>query len=343
MPYGLGELKPFLPASSLISGFEAGEQLQMSGLKRQAAQEALTREREMTSALQEYKQTGEPAALRGVNPELAMRLQKHLDKQDPESLKGYGKAASFIQRVRGIVTPENWSAVKADIDKQGWLPPGTLPDKVDPQSLQNILYGAETTLSYLKSAPQRITAESRERAARETAASRERVAGIGASSRLGAADISAGARVKAAEIRAKGGTGRAGSRFINYNDWEADYLRNNPSATKTDAWQEFNTQKSRGAQFGKAEAPPVQSPTPDVVKSAVDSLKDDLMYNMEIDPEKKKKILLDRIETFRQQPRTVTPRSGKATVKPAGKLKLIGKTPGGRNVYEDSTGARYTD
>ena len=255
MPYGLGELKPFMPFSSLISGVGAGEQLQASGLKRQAAQMELNREKEMAGALQEYKQTNDPSAFKGVNPELAIKLQDHLDQQTPEALKGYEKAANFIQKSRGGITPENWPSVVDAIEKQGWVPPGTFPKNVNAQRLNQFMYAAEYTKAHIDALKAKPTVHDFGSSTGEGTQPMQYVPGegwvpVGPPKHKEYAPREtpdeAGAKEEARQkVKEKYGTG-AGNKY-GFPQFKADYIKEHPDASNDEVWDAFKS----GGKIGK--------------------------------------------------------------------------------------------
>jgi hypothetical protein len=102
MPYGsFGELKPFTPFTSLVSGVGAGEEIQTGALKRDMYRTALQRQQEERAALKTYAVGGGDKDLLAASPDLWMRLNENQRKVVDAGMKEFQEQAPYL-------TPESY-------------------------------------------------------------------------------------------------------------------------------------------------------------------------------------------------------------------------------------------
>ena len=152
----------FLPApqqrqqnwfAPIAGGIEAGGRMADQAAQRNWFNTQQQEHQEQRGALKQGAETGDYKALRGVNPQLAMQIEDHIAKTPPPELMKINVALEAGEPMRGLVTPDNYGDYKSLLERNG-LPPNYLPPpdqvKQNPALLQRVLYAGDIFKASLK-------------------------------------------------------------------------------------------------------------------------------------------------------------------------------------------------
>jgi hypothetical protein len=122
---GLEQRRPF---SSFIAGMGAADQMQQSSLKNEAMRDALTQQKEQRTAMKQYAATGDDTAIKGVAPEMWIKLDENARKSVEAGMKEF-------QQIGPYLTTENYSAAWQEFGKTNpglvklWPHPSEITDQ----------------------------------------------------------------------------------------------------------------------------------------------------------------------------------------------------------------------
>ena len=288
-------------ASALQRGIEGGQNIYGKSIANDQAQLALDTALETRQAVKAYEPGGDTTQMYKTAPDLAMKIENHLqtldDKTLDQTLKKMGAATTVADKALPYLMsapldklPGMWGALHQDLVGAGINPSVLPPPNADAATIQKSLRGIYDYSIGIKTA----------------------AANVAARAGIDRALIGERGRVTAANISANKPTAGVG-RFINYNDYEKDYLTNNPGATRQEAWTQFNKDKAIGPAQAKAEAPPSAAPTPDPYTQTIAFFKDDIDYQLMPEGPDKRKVFREQFEEIKGLNRSVAPRPGAPT------------------------------
>ncbi len=115
-------------AGAVARGYGLVNQMQAGSLRQGILQQEMQQKQAQQQALQQYGRTGDPAAFRGTDPTMEIKLKEYYDKQDPEGMKDIAKAADFTQRIAPNINSRSWPSIRPQMEKAyPKLPPDALP------------------------------------------------------------------------------------------------------------------------------------------------------------------------------------------------------------------------